>query len=480
MAAARGALLLGSAATAWSQLLLPTGEAPLGWPAATALASNQSWPMGYQPPRLSGWKMDAEGRPMTCWSTTVLHDHEKGWPGLCLGLFEVGSVSTEALCKEACWGDPRCSMWQFVTVHEGKPMDPPQCWIGYGRDCDERKGNPDSIDVAAAERLQHGAVHVYRELGKVKVNGLYSFGLFEEGTEALSIQRCRDWCYSSIVCEYWQYSTTHGCFADAPHLSSKQSTGVEYPLTSTGYITGTDEANSMVAGQYVQHYCPAQPVTDTKDDVFYDPSKDTSGGGPPVWAWIIAILLLLLLLGCLLWYFCVYSKTGSREHRSLRSASTDQDDEEYSKVEEAAKLNETMSSQADSFGPPPAPPPKQAASPPSPTSYRTSLPRPASPTRVASPTISFQPAAPVAATTSYTSSPVAYTSLSQATSCKKCGNAFAADAQFCRFCGSKRGEVLSSVQPGLLNQGVAYNQPGVVSVSSQYGSAYGGQSVRLM
>ena len=29
---------------------------------------------------------------------------------------------------------------------------------------------------------------------------LYNFGLYAEGSQELSIQRCRDWCYSSLSC----------------------------------------------------------------------------------------------------------------------------------------------------------------------------------------------------------------------------------------------------------------------------------------
>eukprot|EP00913_Durusdinium_trenchii_P031421 g29416.t1 len=78
-------LLLGLAASE------PTGVAPAQWPLGTATAaeSNTSWPQGFQPPRLGDWPMDPDGRPISCWDVTTLHDHAKGWPGLSFGAYVV-------------------------------------------------------------------------------------------------------------------------------------------------------------------------------------------------------------------------------------------------------------------------------------------------------------------------------------------------------------------------------------------------------
>jgi len=328
----RGAVLwalLGLAGAA----IAPSGVAPAQWPLGTATdaESNTSWPQGFQPPRLGSWTMDVQGRPLGCWQTTALHDHAKGWPGLCLGLFHSGleKITDEKTCKDACYGDPRCGVWQF-NLADGQPS----CWIGMGGfDCDFRSGRQDSIQVQAAERVQHGQIHVYKTLAGMKVNKLYNFGLYAEGSQDLSIQRCKDWCYSVLTCQYWQYSKNDGCWVDAPALSTKKgkdpSNVVDYPLTASGVTTGTPEAQSIIAGEYIAHYCPpqvvenqiTQPVVAGGSANFYA-GQQSSGPSPVVMG--IAVILILAVLGVVAYYFMNQSKR-TVSHKSLSEDYEDSD-----------------------------------------------------------------------------------------------------------------------------------------------------------
>eukprot|EP00435_Cladocopium_sp_Y103_P011339 s723_g2.t4 len=132
----------------------------------------------------------------------------------------------------------------------------------------------------------------------------------------LSIQRCRDWCYSVLSCQYWQYSKNDGCWVDAPALSTKKGKDptnvVDYPLIANSVTTGTPEAQSVIAGEYIAHYCPpqvvqnqlAQPVV-AGNGHFY---SQQSGSGPSPAVIGVALLLVLGVLGAVGYYFMNHSK----------------------------------------------------------------------------------------------------------------------------------------------------------------------------
>lgn len=376
---------------------MPTGEAPPTWPGAVATPadSNRSWPEGFQPPRLGHWAVDAQGRPVDCWKTTVLHDTANGWPGQCLGLFQDDAITSESLCKQACWKDPRCSVWQLVN--SSKPM---QCWIGQdGSQCDLRSGlnKQGTFSVKRSQRLQHGNIHVYKSsLIGMFIDKLHNYGQFAEGSQELSIARCRDMCYSALICQYWLYSSTTGCWADAPAESTKHgkvpNNQVSYPLTSTDVETGTAKAKSVVAGEFVIHYCPLQEVLKTpKKDPFYHPKEKSDN----TWiVWLISGIICVLALCALAFYFLIWLPNKKDKRESLVRGGRDRFDTDasmYSNDErdymqnghgpmKAPDLDETQMSHytsgtagQESFGPPPQPTAlafPQPARPTSPTAMR--------------------------------------------------------------------------------------------------------------
>eukprot|EP00931_Biecheleriopsis_adriatica_P025779 TRINITY_DN15759_c0_g1_i1.p1 TRINITY_DN15759_c0_g1~~TRINITY_DN15759_c0_g1_i1.p1 ORF type:complete len:374 (+),score=55.36 TRINITY_DN15759_c0_g1_i1:16-1137(+) len=282
------------------------------WPAPTAAASHASWPSGHQPQRLEGWTKNSNGVPAPCWKVTVLHDSKQGWPGRCLNLFQIDTVTSESKCNTVCWGDARCSVWQFMNQ-----TSPGQCWIGYGTDCDMRNFASSSASVVAAQRLQHGSVRVLKQILGTKVNNLFQIGFFKEGSQALSITRCRDWCYSNIACEYWQYSTTGGCFVDAPMLGRKGDKTVQYPLTTNGGVSAN--AQDMIAGEYLQHYCP--PVEGDQPVMRMRSVAEEPQTGPSIWLWLLGIAVVLALLAgaAFAYYKFVYQKRRTARSTVSRS-----------------------------------------------------------------------------------------------------------------------------------------------------------------
>lgn len=209
-----------------------------------------------------------------------------------------------------------------------------------------------SISVARAQRLMHGNVRVFKSLMGVKIENLYKLGNFKEGTQALSTQRCKDWCYSDIACDYWQFSQSDGCFVDAPMLSTlngeQTSKPVQYPLTTDGGMSvGTAEASSMIAGEYIQHFCPPlQPPALKSDDDHKEP-KNSSGLR---WLWLGLVLAFLSLLACAAFvYFCFRRKMKLRGR--TRAAADGDEEPLMSRVERGggapgvSELAETSSTQ---------------------------------------------------------------------------------------------------------------------------------------
>jgi len=324
------------------QAFTPTELPGPGFPGPTALASNASWPGGHQPERLGAWPQTGYGTPnrtlLPCWKVTVLHDRERGWPGACLKLFNAKKFTTQEACKSLCWGEPRCPVWQFVNQ-----TNPGQCWVGFGTDCADRAGKAGAISVQGAQRLMHGAVRVLKNLSGWKVNNLYQIGMFSQGNEHVSVQRCKAWCYSSIGCQYWQYGPG-GCWVDAPMWSTSKGANpgnvVQYPLTTNGGATNSSsEAATMMYGEYIQHYCPPQvtpaPVlVPMASAPVVTSTPAPSGSGSP---WFVYALLgsgvTFAAAGCA--YYAIALKGGgkkgssSRSSRSARLTSDFNEEDEY-------------------------------------------------------------------------------------------------------------------------------------------------------
>lgn len=248
-----------------------------------------------------------------------------------------------------------------------------------------------------SQRLQHGNIHVYKSsLAGMFIDNLYNFGQFTEGSQQLSIARCRDMCYSALVCQYWLYSSTTGCWADAPSESTKQGefpkSQVAYPLTASDVETGTVRAKSVIAGEYVVHYCPVQEVKKPAKDPFYHEKEESDN----TWiVWLISGIILALAVCGLGFYFLVWLpnkkdkreslvRGGGRDRFDTDASMYSNDDRDYMQdghgPMKAPDMDETQMSHytsgtagQESFGPPPQPTAlafPQPARPTSPTAMR--------------------------------------------------------------------------------------------------------------
>jgi len=156
-------------------------------------------------------------------------------------------ITTPDGCGELCEQDSTCSVWSFSKA-DG-------CLQGNGRHC--FAGGADGPEVAAARRLQHGRVRVLKDITKLEIMGLYKLGGFSEGDHEEGVRRCKEWCYSVVSCQFWQYGSG-GCYVEDHDLQEKP---VQYPLTLNGGASANSSlARTLSAGEYIQHYCPPEPL----------------------------------------------------------------------------------------------------------------------------------------------------------------------------------------------------------------------------
>lgn len=327
----RGALLLlaGAGAAAAADVggsvgeFIPTELPRSEFPAATPLQSNIAWPSGHQPQRLEAWPQVGFGTSnrtlLSCWKVEVLRDTDDGWPGACLGLFKAEAFTSEVSCRQHCWDESRCSVWQY-----NNQTSPKQCWVGYGENCMNRKGEAESITVQGSQRVMHGEVRVLMSLSGWKVNNLWQMGMFQTGDQYSSMLRCKSWCYSNIACEYWQYGPG-GCWLDAPMFSTQHGAEpqlvVQYPLTTNGGATrNTPEALTMQYGEYIQHYCPPRYPTSSYYPIAMKPDSNLEAPRSHWWLnwqfWVGLTVFTLLLIAAVI--YLIMNRGGSRVAKKLR------------------------------------------------------------------------------------------------------------------------------------------------------------------
>lgn len=266
-----------------------------GWPGATSEESNAAWPGGVQPSSLVAWPQTVDEMPARCWNTTVIEDTRNGWPGQCIGLSRVDWTNNVTQCEQACRDESLCSVWQYNNQTH--------CWTGRGRECDFRDANDDVV-VERAQRLQHGLVRVLKNMQGWHVDVLRPLGIWHTGGVDEGVAHCRNWCYSDIRCQYWQYGSD-GCWVEDPDYYLWRSVG--YPLTTArgGATSESDWAKTMVAGEYIQHICPVRvdhyaSSVQTGSGWSFLPQAPWSAGAPAnAWVPWLSVLALLFVGGCL-------------------------------------------------------------------------------------------------------------------------------------------------------------------------------------
>mmetsp|Transcript_29437 Transcript_29437/g.64367 ORF Transcript_29437/g.64367 Transcript_29437/m.64367 type:complete len:574 (-) Transcript_29437:76-1797(-) len=224
------------------------------FPGDTTAMSRSAWPGGEQPTNLQCWPRRSSGFPHRCENrtATVLEDTVAGWPGRCEGLRKITSLRPGETCQLRCMLGPLCGVWvlENTTSVDGSPT----CWNGmFGHNCYSGKG-PKPI---RAQRIMHGSFRVLMNTMGMQIKNLtkafdsVDFPNWEDGKK-----NCRLVCLSYILCQYWQYSDVYGCWVE--DVLQKR---VAYPLIKSEATLATDnaQANTVKAGEYLQHLCPNVP-----------------------------------------------------------------------------------------------------------------------------------------------------------------------------------------------------------------------------
>eukprot|EP00439_Symbiodinium_sp_Y106_P029202 s5189_g3.t1 len=269
------------------------------WPAQTQEESNQAWPTGHQPASLAAWSV----KHGMCWQSKVLRDMEHGWPGQCVGLLLV-QATTLTTCRNSCLNDPRCSVWQFNPGQMNGG-----CWQGQGHHCESRNGY-NTVQFSGGQRIQHGSIRVMKQMSGIEVHGLRPIGKLDSDDQSTNIERCRNVCYSDILCQYWQYGED-GCRVEDPTYSS-----VQYPLTLEGGASKTSEyARRILAGEYIQHLCPPRSQPEFRAALRKDHPDPL--GEYAAWRLVpygILLALVILTLFCLAFCIIDYQDLAEEEH----------------------------------------------------------------------------------------------------------------------------------------------------------------------
>lgn len=298
-----------------------------GWPGITPQASNAAWPSGMQLPSLAAWPM-RDKNPLPCWKVEVLRDSQSGWPGFCRDLTPVAlTPPSEAACEESCRSNSLCGVFQYMS--DGS------CLQGPGKECD----GPGPVVPG-----QPTIVRLLRNMRGWEVLGLRPLGNFPANLSD-GANRCRAFCYSNLKCQYWQYAPEGGCYVEDPvvnqgmisqvaqeaeqelGLTSKTTFTAQYPLTTPiGATQASPFAQSSIAGEYIQHLCPAHPspvapvaVTDANPVTNAEPWYRSK-----VLEYAIAGLVALCCLAVLARGFCL-SRSRPKKSRSISMNSDEED-----------------------------------------------------------------------------------------------------------------------------------------------------------
>lgn len=332
------------------------------WPGKTAVESNQAWPVGRQPANLIAWPK-GQGRPQTCWKVTLLHDTMEGWQGKCENLQEnLAAHGNANLCEKTCTENPECMAWQFTMDRS--------CLQGSSLQCHLTGSN--SVPLQRAQWLQHGDVRVIRNMTGWDILNLRPLGI-GSGTndQATQIKHCQDYCYSLLECEYWTFARS-GCFAEDP--TAQNSAGMpyvaQYPLTLSGASNASELALTVVAGEFIQHICPAKQTAKDEYSGFPFSAAILPNSEPDGSSLFLAVAIIVLaccfIIGCVvfLYWLCVGRShdedvaalhnrsicAGSRGDDSEESNEGDGENEELADIERRMKVTSASTPSRDRAG----------------------------------------------------------------------------------------------------------------------------------
>lgn len=282
-----------------------TELADASFPGDTPPQTMQAWPGGVQPTPLQCWPRRSDGLLSRCRNQTaiVLEDTQDGWPGQCDGLVKITDLKGGETCQTRCMLTPLCSVWAIESTSDRYGAT--TCWHGMlGYNCSY---NPTGMRPIRAQRLQHGTYRVLMNSAGVQLLGLHNsfrgtvFKNWEEGAK-----HCKLECRSFLLCQFWQYSRTYGCFLEMPQRSE-----VGYPLTTTGPFASVNKnsqaAQDILAGEMIQHNCigemsaipTAAPSAEETRLVVPGISPGTRAPKGTGWPWWVTFLVLSAVCLCL-------------------------------------------------------------------------------------------------------------------------------------------------------------------------------------
>jgi len=222
----------------------------------------------------------------------------------------------------------------------------------------------------------HGEVKVLKNLSGWKISNLYQLPVSSEGDKEAMVARCKAWCYSSILCEYWQFGNG-GCWVDAPLWTTSRGEfpekRVKYPLVNSPDGGATNEgadAASMVVGEYIQHYCPEGENTesgDTPETTPPDVQSPALGAAPaplgqaeeswPWWKWAVLCGSCCTCIAVCGFLACQRMRGQKRNTRGLARLSQYDEDSPLMDRRGAPRANSFDSSDEGDFDGVPPPPP---------------------------------------------------------------------------------------------------------------------------
>lgn len=223
------------------------------FPGATDEASAAAWPDNTVPTEGQCWPVNYAGIPVACpvQKSTVLEDTALGWSGSCNGL-QQKVLSLGETCRSSCLNNVLCSVWQ-----EQHDTTPNGCWHGgFGTDCYVGRAG---FTPASSQRIMHGTYRVLKDITGMQIMGLtpmFDATVFSAYTDGAA--HCKLYCIANLGCQFWLYSRLSGCWVEDPSRAR-----VHYPLTTDPSVSksGTDAANAVVAGEYIQHYCGGDSIS---------------------------------------------------------------------------------------------------------------------------------------------------------------------------------------------------------------------------
>jgi len=233
-----------------------TGFPSPEFPGPDASLTMSAWPGGEQPTTMQCWPRGADGFPMRCMNKTanILEDTLTGWPGRCEGLKHITDLQVGETCQIRCMMAPLCSVWIEETTTD--PSGASRCWNGMlGDKCHQPAGSGTGLIPTRGQRLGHGTYRVLANIAGMQIKGLvqtFDSTVYPDWTEGA--KHCKFECRSYLLCQFWQYSRTYGCYIDDPRRGRGH---VQYPLITGGAEPSVVNSGDVdwVAGEMIQHNC---------------------------------------------------------------------------------------------------------------------------------------------------------------------------------------------------------------------------------